>query len=143
MADALRIDDNMMFLTALTVIDNVIHKFLLIIVILLWQQDILCAIRNTAPQCDKPCASSHNLNNGTSLMGSGSIAHLVNGIHGRINCRVKSNGILGTCNIQINRSGNTDRIDSQRRQLLRPFKRTVAANDYNAVNAMFAANLCS
>ena len=74
-------------------------------------------------------------------MGRRCIADLVNGVHGCIHCRIKANAVIGTCNIQVDRSRNAHRIDSLCRQLLSSCKRTVSADDYQAVNPVPFADL--
>ena len=49
MSDPLRIDNNVMLFAALTVLDDMVYNLLLIVIIFLRKQDILCAVRNTAP----------------------------------------------------------------------------------------------
>ena len=46
-------------------------------------------------------------------MGHGCIFDLVNGFHSRIDRRIKTDGIIRTCNIQIDGSGDTNGIDAQ------------------------------
>ncbi len=46
-------------------------------------------------------------------MGSGCIADLINGLHCRIDCRIKADGVIGTCNIQVNGSRKANGIDPQ------------------------------
>ena len=49
MSDTLRIDNNVMLFAAFTVLDDMVYNLLLIVIILLRKQNILCAVRNTAP----------------------------------------------------------------------------------------------
>ena len=49
MSDTLRIDNNVMLFAAFTVLDDMVYNLLLIVIIFLRKQDILCAVRNTAP----------------------------------------------------------------------------------------------
>ena len=96
MSDSLCIDDNMMLLSTFSIIDNVIDDLLLIIIILFRDQNIFCTVGNTAPQCNVSCITSHNLNDAAALMGCGSITYFINGLHGCINCRIKSDSVFCT-----------------------------------------------
>ena len=61
MADTLCIDDDVVFLTHLTALNNVIDQLLLIIVILLRDQNILGSVGNTTPQCKPAGSTSHKM----------------------------------------------------------------------------------
>ena len=76
-------------------------------------------------------------------MGSRGITYFINGLHGGIHSRIKTDGILGTGNVQIDGSRKSDGIDPKCCQLLRTCKGTVSSDDNNAVNTMFSADLCA
>src|SRR5699024_8603109 len=84
MADAFRIDDDMMLFTPFPVFNYIIYNLLLVIVILFRNQDILRPVGNTAPQSDITGAPSHYLDDAAPLMGGGGISYFVNGFHGSI-----------------------------------------------------------
>ena len=90
--------------------DNVIDQFLFIIIITFRNQNIFRSIGNTTIQCNITCMSSHYLYNTAPLMRSRGITNFIDSFHCRIDCCIKSDGILGTCNIQINGTRNTNGI---------------------------------
>ena len=141
MADSLRVDDNVVFLAPSAVVDNPVNQSLLIAVIALREKDILRAVSNAAPQCDVSGVAPHNLHDAAPLMGCGCIANLINCFHGRVDSRVKTNGIIGTGNIQVNGSRKADCIDTQGGQLSRTSEGTVSSDDHHSVNAMLAADI--
>ena len=61
-------DNNMVFFTFFSIVDNIIYKSLLIIIIFFRKQYVLRSVCDTAPQCDKARAASHYFNNRTTLM---------------------------------------------------------------------------
>lgn len=141
MPDSLRINDNMMLLPTLAVINNIINQNLLVIIILFRQKNILRTICNAAPQSDIAGIPSHHFDNTAPLMRGRCIPDLVDRIHRRIHSRIKTNRIIRAGNIQVYRTGNTNRINPPGSQLLRPFKRAVSSDHYQTVNAMLPANL--
>ncbi len=74
-------------------------------------------------------------------MGSRSITDLINRFHGCINSGVKANGIIGTCNIQVDGSGKTDGIDSQCSKLLCTLERTISTDNYDCIDSMLLTDL--
>ena len=143
MSNTLCIDDDVVLFAAFTIRDDAVDQRLLIAVVTLRKQNVLCAVSDTAPQCDITCITSHNLNNTASLVRSGSITYLIDRLHRGVDCCVKTDSILGTCNIQVNGSRNTDGINTKRSQLACTSERTVSADDYHAVNTVLAADLSS
>ena len=73
-------------------------------------------------------------------MGGGGVTDLVNGLHGRVDSRVKTNGVIRTCNVQVNGSRKSDCIDSKGGKLASAAEGTVAANHHNAVDSMLTAD---
>ena len=69
MSDTLCIDDDMMRLTALSVVNDIVDDLLLVVIVLFREQDVLRAVRDTAPQGDISGISSHNLDDTAALMG--------------------------------------------------------------------------
>ena len=130
----------MVFLSCLTACDDIVDQLLLIIIIFLRDQDILCTIGNTTPHSKVSCVTSHNFNNTASFMRCGSITNLINSLHCCVYSCIKSDRILGTCNIQVDCSRNTDRIDSKVCELLCTCKRTVTTDNYQSVDSMFFAD---
>ena len=74
-------------------------------------------------------------------MGCGSITYFINGLHGCINCRIKSDSVFCTCNIKVNGSRYTNCIYAKSCQLLCACKGTVSTDDYQTINSMFLADL--
>lgn len=74
-------------------------------------------------------------------MGRGGISYLINSLHGSVYSRIKTDGIIRACNIQVNGSGKTDRIDPV------PGKRpcahigAVPADDHHAVDPVLPADI--
>ena len=141
MTDTLCIDNNVMGLAALSVGNNIINNLLLIVIIFLRKQNIFCTIGNTTPQCNVSGISAHNLNDTATFMGRRCISYLINSLHRCINCCIESNRILCTGNIQIDRSRNTDGINTMLSQCLRTTIRAVSADDNQAINPMFMADI--
>ena len=137
MADALCVDDQMMYLALLAAGNNMVDNFLLIVIIILRKQNILRAVGDTAPECNIPRMPSHNLNDTAALMGGGSVLHLVNGLHGGVDRSVKTNGVLCAGNVQVDCAGNAYGIDSQSGQSPGSPVGAVAANHDNTVYPMF------
>ena len=69
------------------------------------------------------------------------IPYLIDCLHRGIDCRVETDRIFGTCNIQIDRARQTDRIDPKSGHRLRTSVRAVAANNNQTVDAVSAADL--
>ena len=120
--------------------DDVIDDLLLIIIIFLRNQNILCTVGNTAPKCNVSRISSHNFNNTAALMRSRSISYLINCLHGSIDCSIKTNGILGTRNIQVNGSRHTNGVNAESCKFLGTCIGTVTANNNQSINTMFSAD---
>ena len=74
-------------------------------------------------------------------MGGRGITYLIDGLHSGIDCSIKSDGVIGAGNIQVNGSRNADGVDAKGRQLSGAAEGTVTADDYDTVNAMLAADL--
>ena len=75
-------------------------------------------------------------------MRSRGITYLVDRFHCGVHRCIKTDGILCTCNIKVNRSRKTDRVDAECRQLLRTSERSVTADNDNSVDSMLLADLC-
>ena len=73
--------------------------------------------------------------------GCGCISYLIYGLHRRIDSRVKTDGIIGTGNIKIDGSGESDRVYTESRKLARTAVRTVSSDDDQTVNTVFLTNL--
>ena len=142
MSDTLGIDDDVMLLALFLALDDMVDKCLLVIIISLRKQYILGTVGNTAPECYVTGTTSHNLDDRTSLMGSRSITYLVNGFHCCIYGCIKSDRVLCTCDIQIDRARQTNRIDPQCCQLLRSFEGTVTTDNDQSIYSMLLADVC-
>ena len=68
MSDSLGIDDDMVLLSTLAHLDDVVDQLLLIIVVGLRKQNILRAICNPAPQCNITRIPAHDLDDRAALM---------------------------------------------------------------------------
>ena len=129
-----------MLLATFSVLDDIINNRRFIIIIKLRKQDIFCAVGDTTP-CNVACASSHNLYNTTTFMGCGCITYFINGFHRCIHCCIKTNCILCTGDIKVNRSWNTNCINAKCCKFSCTLERTISTNDNNTINTMFTANL--
>src|SRR5699024_6680532 len=67
MAYALGIHDDMMLLSPLAVLNDIIDDLLLVIVIVLRQKDILGSVCDTAPESDIASIAAHNLDDAAAL----------------------------------------------------------------------------
>ena len=143
MSDSLRVNDYMVGLAPLPVIDNIIDNALLVEVIFFRKQNILRTVGNTAPERYVARISSHNLYDTASLMGGRGIPHLVDRLHGRIDCRVKADRILRTRNIQVNGSRNADGVDPVPCQRLGTPVGTVPSDYDNSVDSVLFTDLGS
>ena len=68
MPDSLGIDDDVVLLSALAHLDDVVDQLLLIIVVGFRKQNILRAIRNPAPQRDITRIPAHDFDNRAALV---------------------------------------------------------------------------
>ena len=73
-------------------------------------------------------------------MCSGSVTDLVDRLQRCIDCGIKTNRIFRTCNIQIDRSRNTDGIDPELRKFSGSRKRSVAADNDKSFYPVFTAD---
>ena len=141
MSDSLGIDDDMMGLTMLTVGNDIIDNILFVVIVLLGKQDILGTVGNTAPQSDISGISAHYLDDTASLVRGRGILNLVDCLHCCVDSGIETDGVLGTCNIQIDSTGKTDGIDTKSGQGLRATIGTVTADNNDTVNTMLSADL--
>ena len=74
-------------------------------------------------------------------MRRGSISYLIDRFHCCVDRCIKSDRIIRTCNIQIDRSRQTDRIDALFGKSLRTAVRTVTTDHDNTINSMLTADL--
>ena len=70
-----------------------------------------------------------------------SITYLIDCLHGGIDCRIESDGVIGAGNVQIDGSRNANGINAKGCQLTGSPERTVTADDYDAVNTVLVADL--
>ncbi len=68
MTYALGVNDDVVSLTLLTVFNDIVDNVLLIEIVFLGKKDVLRAVCDTAPECDVSGVTTHNLDDGTSLM---------------------------------------------------------------------------
>ena len=141
MSDSLGVDDQMVSLSLLTALNDMIDDLLLVVVIFLGDKHILRTVGDSAPERNIPGVAPHNLNDTASLMGGRGILHLVNGPHGRVDCRVKTDGILCTRDIQVDGSRDSHGVDPQPGKRLRPPVGAVSADHHNTVNAVLSADV--
>ena len=141
MSDALCVDNQVMGLSPLTALDDMVDDLLLVILILFGQKNILGSVCHAAPKGNITCMAAHYLYNTASLMRGGGILHLVDGLHRRIDRRIKANRIIGACNIQVDGAGQSHRVDPQPGKRLRSAIGAVAANDNNAVDTVLRTDI--
>ena len=132
-----------MLLTHFLFLDNVIDNCLFVVIVFFGKQDIFCTVCDTTPQGNVACVTSHNFDNAASLMGSRSISYLVNRFHSGVDCGIKTDGVIGTCNIEVNGTGKTDCVDAVSGQCLRAAVGTVAADNNQAVDTVLSADIRS
>ena len=140
--DSLCIDDDVILFTAFFVLQNIFDQRLLIIVFFFRKKNLFCSVGNTAPQRKVSCITSHYLNDTASLVWSRCITDLIDRFHSCIDSCIKSNRIICTCNVKIDRSRKSNRIYSEVRQLLCSGKRSVSSDYYKTVNSVFFTNCC-
>ena len=133
----------MMFFATFSVFDDVVDQLLLIVIIFLRKQDIFCTVCNTAVQSDVACTTSHNFDDTASFMRCGCITYFIDCFHCCIDRCIKSDRILGACNVQVDRSRDTDRVDTQSSQFLCTCEGSVTTDDYQSVNTMLSADFCT
>ena len=141
MADSFGINNDVVLLAPLPVLYNPVNQHLFVAVIPFRQKNVLRAVGNTAPKRNIARMASHNLNDTAPFMGCGCISYLIYGLHRRIDSRVKTDGIIGTGNIKIDGSGESDRVYTESRKLARTAVRTVSSDDHQTVNTVFLTNL--
>ena len=69
------------------------------------------------------------------------ITNLIDCLHCRINCSIKTNRVFRTRNIQIDRARKTNGVNSISRQCLCTAIGTVTTNDNQSVNAMLSTDV--
>ena len=143
MADSLSVDDNVVFFAALSVFNDAVDEILLIAIIPLWKQDILGSVGDPAPQGNVSRTAAHYLDDAAPLMGGGRIPYLINSLHGCVDSCIKTDGIIGTCDVKVNGSWKSDGIDPQGRKFSRSPEGTVTADDNDSVDAVLPADLCT
>ena len=143
MWSALRIDDDVMLFAALSVFDNAVDQVLLVAVVTLRKQDVLGSVGDTAPEGDIPGTASHYFYYTTTLVGCRGVSHFIDRLHSRIDCGIKADRIVRTCDIKIDGTRKADGIDPQRRQLSRTAEGAVSADHNDTVNAMLLTDLCA
>ena len=74
-------------------------------------------------------------------MGGRGITYLIDRLHSGVYCGIKSDGVIGAGNVQVDGSRNTDGVNAKGCQLSGAAEGTVTTNDYDTVNAMLAADL--
>ena len=74
-------------------------------------------------------------------MGSRCITHLVDGLHRRIHSSIKTDGVIGTCDIQIDGSRKSYGINSKCGKLSRSAEGTVTADYHQTVNPMLLTDI--
>lgn len=74
-------------------------------------------------------------------MGGGSIPYLINGFHRRVDCGVETNGVIRTCNVQIDGSRKSDGIDAQSRKRLCAAVGAVAADYHQTVDSVLLTDI--
>ena len=98
-----------MLLAQTPVDDDVIDDLLLIVIIFLGDQYVLRAVRDAAPKRDIACVASHDLDDTASLMGRRCILYLVDRFHGCVDSRIKTDRVICTGDVKIDRSGRSFR----------------------------------
>ena len=136
-ADTFRIDDNVIFLTAFFIFQNIINDLLLVKVMLFRHKDTFCSIGNTAPQSKISRVTPHNFDDAASFMRRRSITYFIDRFHRRIYSSIKSDRVICAGNIKIDRSRNADRIYAEVRKFLSSGKRTVSSDNYKSVDTVF------
>ena len=76
-------------------------------------------------------------------MGSGSISYFINGFHCSVYRGIKTDGIFCAGDIQVDGSRYTYGVNSKSCQFLRSCKRSVSADNYQSVDAVFSADISS
>ena len=141
MADALRVDDQVVLFAPAAVLDDMVDELLLIVVVFFRNEDVLCAVGNAAPKGDVAGVAAHDLDDGAALVGGGCVLDLVDGVHGGVDCRVKADRVLGAGDVQVDRAGQADGVDALSGQRLGAAVGAVAADDDDAVDAVLAADV--
>ena len=143
MTDTLSVDDDVVLFAAFPVVDDIVDELLLVVIVLFRKKNILRAVGDTAPESDITGVTSHYLDNAAALMGGGSITNLIDGFHCRVDCGIETDGVLGAGDIQVDSSRNTDGVDAESSQFLCSCEGTVATDNYQSLNSVFTADLCS
>ena len=142
MTDSFCIHDHLMCHACFSVALDDSHQTIIIVIKFLRDQDLLCTISNTTPQCNISCWAAHNLDNADTLMRVGSLADAVNCFHCCIYCSVKTNRILSVSDIQIDRARNTNNIYTIFWQITCPLERAVTTNNDQSFNTEFFTDSC-
>ena len=86
-------------------------------------------------------AAAHDLHNTAPVVGLGGIADAVNHLHGGVQGGVIADGVIGACNVVIDGAGHTDAVNAGVGQITGAPEGTVAADDNNALDALFTAHV--
>ena len=140
MPDTLRIDDDVMPLAAFSVVDDIIDDALFIVIVFFRYQNILGTVGNTAPERDVTGISAHHLDDAATFVGRGSISHLIDRLHRRVDRRIKTDRIIRTGDIQIDRPRNPYRVDPMACQRLCAAVGSVSADHYDSVDSVLSAH---
>ena len=141
MSDSLGIDDDVMGLAMLTVGNDIIDNILFVVIVLLGKQDILGAVGNTAPQSNVSGISAHYLDDTASLVRGRGILNFINSLHCSVHCGIEADGVLSTCDIQVDGSGKADGVDAQSGQSLCSTIGTVTTDDNDTVDTVLFTDL--
>ena len=133
------VNDDVMCLAASLIVDDIVDELLLVIVIFLRKENVLSTVGDAAPQSDIACGTSHNLDDGASLMRGGCITDFVNSFHSCVNSCIETDCIFCAGNIKVDCARNTDYVDAFIGKLLSAAIGTVAADNYEAFDTHLVA----
>ena len=111
-ADAFCYDDHVVGETVKSCLAQLFNDILFKIDFFLGNQHCGCTDSQANIHCKEACVASHNLNNGTALMGLHGIAQLVDTFNSGVGSCVKTDTVICTTDIVVDRTGNADHIDT-------------------------------
>lgn len=59
--------------------------------------------------CDKSRCPAHDFHEKKSVVRTGGIANAINSVEASVDCSIKTDGVIGTADVVVDRAGYTDR----------------------------------
>ncbi|MNO25935.1 hypothetical protein D3C76_157800 [compost metagenome] len=107
----------------------------------LWYKDRFRAGSQPGMQCDVAAMTAHHFHNRSPFMGGHRVTQLVHRIHHDAHRRIETDGVIRKGDVIVDGPWQPHRFDTELAQLLSPLIRTVAADNDQTIDPVFAQNL--